>query len=233
VLIPYSWPATPRLLAYFSDVETAALSAHFLKELIQFLRERTSAERVHILGYSAGTRLVLDALSMLALTGESRGSGARIGEVILVGSDVDTGLFAAALHNGVLDTSERLTVYLSGIDGALRFANLVFGRERLGQLLDRDMPGHVVAALDAADDLVLIDVTDAEDADARSGHSYFRDSPWVSSDILATLATGLGPGERGLVRPRPDLPIWSYPPDFIPRLERALAATAAQREELE
>jgi esterase/lipase superfamily enzyme len=237
VLIPYSWPATPRLLAYFSDVETTGLSAHYLKELIQFLRQRTSAERVHILGYSAGTRLVLDALSMLALTGdaagESRDNGARIGEVILVGSDVDTGFFAAALANGVLDTSERLTVYLSGIDRALRFANRVFGRERLGQLLDADMPGHVAAALDAADDLVLIDVTDAEDADARSGHSYFRESPWVSSDILATLATGLGPGKRGLVRPRPDLPVWSYPPDFIPRLERALSATAAEREQLD
>ena len=235
VLIPYSWPATPRLLAYFSDVETTGLSAHYLKETIQFLRERTSAERVHILGYSAGTRLVLDALSMLALTGEaageSRGTGARIGEVILVGSDVDTGLFAAALANGVLDTSERLTVYSSGIDGALRFANRVFGRERLGQLLDGDMPGHVAAALDAAEDLVLIDVTDAEDAGARSGHSYFRESPWVSSDILATLATGLGPAERGLERARPDLPVWSYPPDFIPRLERALAAAAAEREQ--
>jgi esterase/lipase superfamily enzyme len=160
-------------------------------------------------------------------------TGARIGEVILVGSDVDTGLFAAALDNGVLDTSERLTVYLSGIDGALRFANLVFGRERLGQLLDGDMPGHVAAALDAAEDLVLIDVTDAEDAGARSGHSYFRESPWVSSDILATLATGLGPAERGLERTRPDLPVWSYPPDFIPRLERALATTAAAREPLD
>jgi esterase/lipase superfamily enzyme len=227
VVIPYSWPATPRLVAYFSDVETTALSAHYLKEFIQFLRERTSAERVHILGYSAGTRLVLDALSMLALTGESQGNGARIGEVILVGSDVDSGLFAAALTNGILDTSERLTVYLSEIDGALRFANLVFGRDRLGQLLDHDMPSHVAATLDAAHDLVLIDVTDAEDADARSGHSYFRDSPWVSSDILATLATGLGPAERGLVRRRADVPIWRYPPDFIARLQRALATQVA------
>jgi esterase/lipase superfamily enzyme len=231
VFIPYSWPATPRLLAYFSDVETTALSAHYLKELIQFLRRRTAAERIHILGYSAGTRLVLDALSMLALSTAPAVGGARIGEVILVGSDVDTGLFAAALTNGVLDTSERLTVYLSGIDGALRFANLVFGRERLGQLLDHDMPAHVAATLGAAEELVLIDVTDAEDADARSGHSYFRESPWVSSDILATLATGLGPAERGLVRDQPDLPIWSYPPDFVARLQRALgkAASASDR----
>jgi hypothetical protein len=85
-------------------------------------------------------------------------------------------------------------------------------------------------SMDAAEDLVLIDVTDAEDAGARSGHSYFRESPWVSSDILATLATGLGPAERGLERTRPDLPVWSYPPDFIPRLERALAAEQADRD---
>jgi len=226
VFIPYSWPATPRLLAYFSDLETAALSAHYLKAFIQFLRTRTAAERIHILGYSAGTRLVLNALSMLALSGEVDTQGARLGQVILVGSDVDAGLFGAALTNGVLDTSDRLTVYLSGIDGALRFANRVFGRERLGQLLGRDLPDHVVQALDAANDLALIDVTDAEDADARNGHSYFRESPWVSSDILATLTTGLGPANRGLVRDRPDVPIWSYPPDFVARLQRALRAAA-------
>jgi esterase/lipase superfamily enzyme len=226
VVIPYSWPATPRLLAYFSDVETTALSAHLLKEFIQFLRTDTDAQRVHILGFSAGTRVVLDALSMLAMSGNPGADGARIGEVILVGSDVDTGLFAAALANGVLQTSERLTVYISGIDGALRFANMVFGRERLGQLLDLDMPEHVAATLNAADNLVLIDVTDAEDAGARSGHSYFRDSPWVSSDILATLSTRLGPAERGLVRAQPSRPLWRYPPDFIARLQRGLIRAA-------
>jgi hypothetical protein len=73
---------------------------------------------------------------------------------------------------------------------------------------------------------VLVDVTDAERADARNGHSYFRDSPWVSSDILATLVTGLGPAERGLVREQPGLPIWSYPPDFIERLRDSLPASS-------
>jgi esterase/lipase superfamily enzyme len=228
VWIPYSWPATPKLLAYFSDVETAALSAHYLMQFIQFLRDRTDAERVHVLGYSAGTRLVLDALSMLALEDKSRNRAAGIGEVILVGSDVDTGQFAAALSNGILETSERTTVYLSGIDGALKFANLVFGRERLGQILTEDMPTHVRQALLPLDRLVLIDVTDAEDADARSGHSYFRESPWVSSDILVTLAYRLGPAERGLIRVDPSLPIWSYPPDFIERLRAALDVSAAR-----
>jgi len=230
VMIPYSWPSTPRLLAYFSDVETTALSAHYLRQFLGYLRRHTNAERIHVLGYSAGTRLVIEAVSMLAMEGGAAARDSRLGQIILVGSDSDTGLFAAALSNGVLDVTERLTVYLSGIDGALRFANRVFGRERLGQMLNEEMPAHVREVLLGLDNLALIDVSDAESAGARNGHSYFRDSPWVSSDILATLTTGLGPAQRGLVRARPDLPIWSFPPDFIERLQRALATAAAKHD---
>jgi hypothetical protein len=164
---------------------------------------------------------------MLALEDRQRAQRARLGEVILVGSDYDTGLFAAALTNGILDVTDRLTVYLSSIDGALRFANLVLGRERLGQILARDMPHHIRRLLEEQEDLVLIDVSDAENAGARNGHAYFRESPWVSSDILATLAFALGPAERGLVREDPSLPIWSYPPDFIERLRTELARLSA------
>ena len=223
VVIPYSWPSTPRLLAYFSDVETTGLSAHYLRQFITYLRRETDAERIHVLGYSAGTRVVIEAVAMLAIEGGVEAKNSRLGQVILVGSDYDTGLFAAALSNGLLDVTERVNVYLSGIDGALRFANRVFGRERLGQLLGAEMPPHLRHLLLATDDLALIDVADAENADARSGHSYFRDSPWVSSDILATLTYGLTPAERGLVRADPSLPIWSYPPDFIQRLSARLA----------
>jgi esterase/lipase superfamily enzyme len=223
VFIPYSWPSTPSLLAYFADIETTSLSAHYLRVFISLLRERTDAERIHVLGYSAGTRVVIDALSLLAVEGPRPGNEARIGEVILVGSDYDTGLFAAALTNGILGITDRISVYLSGIDRALRFSSFLFGRERLGEILDRDMPGHIRRMLQKREDLVLIEVTDAENAGARNGHAYFRASPWVSSDILATLAYGLGPAERGLVREDSSLPIWSYPPDFIGRLTDSLS----------
>jgi esterase/lipase superfamily enzyme len=229
VVIPYSWPSTPRLLAYFSDVETTGLSAHYLRQFITYLRRETDAERIHVLGYSAGTRVVIEAVSMIAMEGGIEATNSRLGQVILVGSDYDTGLFAAALGNGLLDVTERVNVYLSGIDGALRFANRVFGRERLGQLLGAEMPLHLRNLLLATDDLALIDVADAENAGARSGHSYFRDSPWVSSDILATLTYGLTPAERGLIRADPSLPIWSYPPDFVDRLRAQLAREGTER----
>ena len=80
------------------------------------------------------------------------------------------------------------------------------------------MPQHVRDLLLDTDELALIDVTDAESAGTCSGHSYFRDSPWVSSDILVTLKYGLTPAERGLIHEDPNVPIWSYPPDFVDRL---------------
>ena len=50
-----------------------------------------------------------------------------------------------------------------------------------------------------------------------NGHGYFRQSPWASSDILATLAYDLQPADRGLVRAT-DSPIWTFPTDYIERL---------------
>ncbi|MFT5728134.1 MAG: hypothetical protein ACI8PB_002286 [Desulforhopalus sp.] len=91
--IAFSWPSTPDTLAYFADLETAALSAGSLRVLIQYLAEQTEAQRIHIIGYSAGTRVVAQALDQLALihSGMADADGSekwRIGQVILTGSDI-------------------------------------------------------------------------------------------------------------------------------------------------
>jgi esterase/lipase superfamily enzyme len=65
--IAFSWPSTPSTLAYFSDLETAVKSASNLRVFIQYLAEKTEARRIHIIGYSAGTRVVAQALNQLAL----------------------------------------------------------------------------------------------------------------------------------------------------------------------
>ena len=70
-------------------------------------------------------------------------------------------------------------------------------------------------------DISIINVTEASQATAGNGHGYFRQSPWASSNILTTLAYGLSPPERGLVRSG-DSPIWSFPADYIERLRAAI-----------
>jgi esterase/lipase superfamily enzyme len=123
VFIAFAWPSTPSTLAYFSDLETAALSAGNLRILIQYLAEKTDARRIHIIGYSAGTRVVAQALDQLALmyAGPECNDSAkdlRIGHVILTGSDIDTHIFGSYLVDGMLDVVDDLTIYASAKDKA-------------------------------------------------------------------------------------------------------------------
>jgi esterase/lipase superfamily enzyme len=147
----------------------------------------------------------------------------KIGNVILTGSDYDLDLFGGLVVDGLLKVTDRHTIYLSGTDKALGISNWVFGgRNRLGQVW-RDLENDAPAAefLRDHDELIVIDVSEAEQSASGNGHAYFRKSPWVSSDILATLRYGLAPADRGLVLSA-ELPIWTFPPDYIDKLRGVL-----------
>ena len=224
--IAFAWPSTPSTLAYFSDLETAILSAGNLRILIQFLAEETQARRIHIIGYSAGTRVVAQALSQLALmhTGTDRKEGAkklRVGHVILTGSDLDMHLFGAYLVDGLLDVAENVTVYASAKDSALDVSRWVFGHDRLGQIVTGELSADAANYLRQNKNLVIINATDTPGAETGNGHAYFRKSPWTSSDILATLAFNFKPAQRGLEQAAGQ-PIWTFSTDYIARLRTAI-----------
>jgi len=227
VFIAFAWPSTPSRWAYLSDIETAELAAHNLRILIEYLADKTDAERLHLIGYSAGTRVVAMALHQLALIHaneeEATVSGkTRIGHVILVGSDVDRQLFGAYLVDGLLKTAQSTSVYVSSEDRALGLSKWLFGRKRLGQPWQGSMSPEVIGYLNSSPRLQVIDVTGIEGSATGNGHAYFRTSPWVSSDILMTLMHDLDPDKRGLVI-SPNRPVWLFPNDYIQRLRAALA----------
>lgn len=91
----------------------------------------------------------------------------------------------------------------------------------MGEPFSGDLPAEVDEFLWQSDELTVVDVTDAEESDTGNGHAYFRKSPWASSDVLMTLATELGPAQRGLVRDGRS-PVWRFPPDYVERLRAAL-----------
>jgi esterase/lipase superfamily enzyme len=228
VFIAYSWPSTPKTLAYFSDLETTSLSAYNLRILLEYLAMDTDAENIHIIGYSAGTRVVINALNQLALIHKNKDKKTfrkqlRIGHVILTGSDFDRQLFGAYIDEGILNVSKSFTVYLSEMDKALGMSKWVFKRDRLGQMWDEDKMTEPIAEwLWNTDEITFIDVKDAEKSSTGNGHAYFRQSPWVSSDILSTLMYDLTPEERTLTRTR-EWPMWKFPPDYITTLAERLA----------
>jgi hypothetical protein len=85
-----------------------------------------------------------------------------------------------------------------------------------------ELPPRMADFLRANPSLQFIDVTEAAGSTDGNGHSFFRKSPWVSSDLLALLAYDLGAAERGLEK-EANLLVWTFPPDFIERLRKVLA----------
>ena len=79
------------------------------------------------------------------------------------------------------------------------------------------------ALIDFRDQISFINVSDAEGSDTGNGHGYFRSSPWASSDVLMTMYYDLSPEQRGLVK-QDDLPVFTFPADYIPRLWNAIKA---------
>lgn len=227
VFIAYAWPSTPKTLAYISDLETTELSAQNLRKLLEYLAKETDAERINIIGYSAGTHLMLRALHQLSLLHADKNREAvqkelRIGNVIVTGSDFDRQLFAMFLDDGLLKVAESFSIYMSETDKALGLSRRLFGRERLGHMWqEENWSPMAIEYLQDHRELSLINATNAEAAATGNGHAYFRKSPWVSSDVLMTLAYSQDPGERGLAL-SPESQTWVFPPDYGQRLRNIL-----------
>jgi esterase/lipase superfamily enzyme len=200
VFIAYAWPSTPDRWAYFADIETAELTAHNLRVFLKYLAQETEAERIHIIGYSAGTRVVINTLLQLALLFVEEDHSSiqdklRIGHVILVGSDFDRQLFGAYLVDGLLKVPDTLSVYMSKSDRALGLSRWLFRRDRLGQMWQgRQIHPATVDFLRQAENLHIINVTDAE-------------------------GSARGNGQKDA-----ELPIWTFPSDYIQKLRAVLMA---------
>jgi len=141
----------------------------------------------------------------------------------------DDGVFDPFVYTGsVIDLPSDEILYATdrlpadGSDESLFYRNQRSDFMRLGEVWAEGMdPAEAEYLYQNEAAISVINVTEASQAAAGNGHGYFRQSPWASSDILATLAYGLSPPERGLVRGG-DSPIWSFPADYIERLRAAI-----------
>ena len=226
--IAYSWPTKFSIWAYVADLENAMTSARNLRTLILEVAGIPEVEKIHVIGYSAGTRMVSRVIADLGMYGyglskEEIDARVKLGNVILIGSDVDRRIMSGYLLDGALRIPEALTIYQSQDDGALNMSKKVFRHARSGQMvIDGPMTAEAEKFFADHPHLWIIDVTNAEGGTEHGGHSYFRTSPWVSSDILMTLMYSLSPEQRGLVRYE-DFPVWDFPEDYVARLRSALA----------
>jgi esterase/lipase superfamily enzyme len=228
-MIGYAWPSTPSRWAYIRDTDTSNGYARHFRKFLEFLAEKTDAEEIHIVAYSNGTRLAARAFEQLALMNDGKPRSAiharhRLGNLVLLGSDLDRQVFGSYLADGALDVARHTSIYVSDKDKALGFARWLTRQERLGEVIDEDRfsPAAKRVLEENRGHISMIDVSDAEGADTGNGHGYFRSSPWASSDILMMLMYDLGPEQRGL-RLKTSMPVYDFPPDYMNRLWAALA----------
>jgi esterase/lipase superfamily enzyme len=178
--ILYSWPSTASLLRYTNDEANAIWTVPHLEAFLTLLGARRNVERIHLIAHSMGSRTLCDAFRALSFK-FGRNGQPSFRHLMLTAPDIDTDTFseiAQALVNGC----ERVTLYASSTDRALRVSKLIHGYPRAGDLLVI-VPG--------------VDTIDASSVDTSLlGHSFFGTSRSVIADMHALLRDGRPPAER-------------------------------------
>lgn len=199
VPIAYTWPAGHGgLRGYTVDRESGEYTVTHLKRFLLALAASPDLERIHIIAHSRGTDVALTALRELAIrywgAQQDPRTALKLGNVILAAPDLDLDVVSQRVATeGVIAVPPRLTVYISKKDRALGAAAWLFeSTVRLGRLpfdlLSPDQRSRFAA------------VPGLELVDARTrrmdlfGHSYFYQSPAVSSDLILVLRENRDPG---------------------------------------
>jgi esterase/lipase superfamily enzyme len=230
----FSWPTRQNIVAYGGggDVRRAYRAAPALTSLIEELAARTVARRIHIVCWSAGGRVVTAALKELYdrhsdSAGDLR-ERFRLGTVYYAAADVPAEEFLEALP--ALDAvSTRVVVTVSSHDDALNMAQkFMGGGTRIG-LRNPDLSQEEMDVLHAAEGLEVIDVS--RDWEGRgfdiTGHRYWFDHPWASTDVVLSVRSDFPPAERGLAPTDLEL-LWAIPPDYPERLRQSLTRETIQ-----
>lgn len=232
--LAFSWPSRQNIVAYGtgSDVQRAYRAAPALASLLEVLADRSIARRIHIVSWSAGGRVVNAALQELherhSANGQDLRERFRIGTVYFAAADVPGEEFLDALP-ALNEMANRVVVTVSSEDNALQKARIFMGGgARIGQR-DADLRREQMDVVLAADRLEVVDVSRGWEGRGFdiTGHRYWFDHPWASTDLLLAVRSDLGAGERGLEPTELEL-LWAIPADYPQRLRKLLT-----REDLE
>jgi hypothetical protein len=119
--------------------------------------------------------------------------------------------------------ANRVVVTVTSHDEALKTASVVMGGgRRLGQR-GQKLTDEQIELIQAQDRLEVIDVSRGREDRGFdiTGHRYWFNHPWSSTDVLLAIRTDLTPVERGLEPGEYPL-LWIMPSDYPQRLAELL-----------
>jgi esterase/lipase superfamily enzyme len=185
--VVFSWPSQGKLSGYTIDETNVEWTVSHLKRFLSEVAARSGAERVHLVAHSMGNRALASALKDLSR--EPRTRRPKFGEVVLTAPDIDADLFQRDIAPAIVRIAERVTLYASSNDEALKASQEVHGYPRAG---------------DTDNELVIVPGVDTIDVSAVDtsllGHSYYGSNGTVLSDLFDLLHENRPPDERQWLR---------------------------------
>lgn len=183
--ILYSWPSKGKLKGYVADEETIQLTAKNLKTVLEFVKNKTDITDIHVIAHSMGSRALVDVLSEFA----DSHPVVSFQQVILAAPDINTKIFCDEIAPKIRIAADRMSLYASSNDTALKASKSIHTYARAGE---------------SGDNLVIvegIDTIDASKVDTNLlGHGYFAESKQVIDDIFQVIHYGFSPERRNLKR---------------------------------
>lgn len=230
--VAFSWPTHQNIVSYVfgDDLRRSYDSGPALAALIDLIASETEAEKIHVLSWSAGARVAMTGIAALHdryphESPEQLRERFRLGTVYFAAGDAPADEFLAHIDD-IHALADQLVISQTDHDQALDAStSFIGGTNRIGQEgidLTPDEQRHI----SALERLEIVDVSiGAEERGFDiTGHRYWFNHPWASSDVLLSIRTRLAPDERGLQR-GDHAPLWYLPADYPNRLRRLLTDT--------
>jgi esterase/lipase superfamily enzyme len=225
--IIYTWPAGhPGLFGYTYDRESSEFTVFHFREVIRLLATFPEVEKINIIAHSRGAGVAVAALRELTIfaraLGEQPSIKYKLHNFVLAAPDLDAQVVQQRLVGDRLSVSvDRFTVYSSAEDNAIGWAEKLFDSPvgRVGNYSPENLTQETKEILKRGNAnlsfIIFQPAVDKSDSGADGfGHSYFRNAPTVSSDLVLMLRDDLDPGPPG--RPLEDLGLnfWAVPPGY-------------------
>lgn len=191
--VMFSWPSLGEgnLASYREDERTAEWCEEHVMDFVTVIARQSGARRIHLIAHSMGNRVLTGVLRRLAYDHRA-GTVPKFNEVILTAPDVDAETFKLAIAPRINPVADRITVYTSANDVALKASEWVHSTgSRLGQ------GGKKLTIFSGFPKIDVVDASSVDTSLFAVNHSYFGDSPTVLSDISNVLL-GAKANRRGL-----------------------------------
>ena len=245
VVILYSWPSAESIVRYGTDISNIKQSVPAFVRFLKLLAKHTTARRINILAYSAGSTLTTESLAVLGRDTSDPDRRAykdslRLGSVYFAAPDADFDEWVKQFQS-YQDLVGRVTVTVNQYDAVLHIAQedhraratqsweketstkSRLGRPDLDDISSRDADWLINLTKDSKFDVIDIDPS-AIPGLGKGDHDFWYNSPWVSTDALLGINLDVGPAERGLVERTGEKggSIWYFPPDYEQRVAQAI-----------